>query len=360
MDWKRKVAMLGVTVAVAGATGHVMQRTTGPEHPAMILASSPAPARLPSEVREPRLASVDFEMLYEYALLDISEPAAERAVPSATPEPLELAAGPDSLPETLPDAIPPLQRLALSNIIEEPENEAVIDRAAVPHDACDASLMLAAAPGAMIDIAFDAPCHPMARIVIRHAGMAVTGLTSATGTFDLTLPALRVDADVTADVRGGPIVFADVAVPDFADYDRVVVQWQGADSFELHAYEFGASFGEFGHVWSQSPRGPDAADLAEGGFLTALGDRQVDWPLLAEVYSLPTGRIDRAGDVRLSVEAAVTPETCGREMLGEAIVVQGGQPPALIEITLPMPGCDVSDGFLVLNNLLPNLNIAGN
>jgi hypothetical protein len=126
----------------------------------------------------------------------------------------------------------------------------------------------------------------------------VTGRTSALGRLEMALPALAEEAQVTVALPGPATVSARVTVPDLPDYDRVAVQWQGADSFQLHAYEFGAAHGTAGHVSGADPADPQRATDGIGGFLTVLGDSSTDWPLLAEVYSFPAARLWARGRSR--------------------------------------------------------------
>jgi hypothetical protein len=358
MDRKRMIATLVVTAAMAVLTGHLMQNVTAPDHPARNLSIASITRQAPT-VSPARLAP---QPLPEIPPATVTPLAASVEMDPAAPE--LAAAFPDSLPETLPDPFPPISRMALASIIEDQADAAADTPGIISTESrgedCSAVLWLAPAPAAMIDIAFDAPCHPGARAVVRHGGLAITGLISPDGALDLSLPALSTEAEVTIAVRGGPTVRQSVAIPDAADYDRVAIQWMGEDSFELHAFEFGARFGDPGHVSAASPYGPNRALAAEGGFLTALGDDRVDLPLLAEIYTFPVAHSRRGGEIDFAIEAAITPQTCGREMLGESLEMRDGAPVVVNEVSLQMPGCEDPSGFLVLNNLLSGLTIAGN
>ncbi len=225
---------------------------------------------------------------------------------------------------------------------------------------CTPKLQVDAASGAMVRLALDAPCLPDTRIVVRHAGLAVTARTSALGTLEMELPAFAEQAVVTVALPGPATVSARVDVPELRDYDRVAVQWQGSDAFQLHAYEFGAAHGTPGHVSAAAPGGPERALGGIGGFLTVLGDSRTDWPLLAEVYSFPAGRLSGAGNVELVLEAAITAETCGRAMLGESLELRRGGRPVASDIDVIMPSCDAIGGYVMLKRLLGDVTLARN
>lgn len=148
-----------------------------------------------------------------------------------------------------------------------------------------------------------------------------------------------------------------VAVPAAAAYDRVALQWQGADAFALQAYEFGAEFGAPGHIHRDNPT--DAGGDVTGR-LTALGDPTVLWPLQTEVYTYPAAYRMADGGIRLETEAMITEHTCGREVSAETIVAKAGavQPVAVIGATLPP--CDGADGFIVLRHDLGGIRSAMN
>ena len=144
---------------------------------------------------------------------------------------------------------------------------------------------------------------------------------------------------------------AALEVPEAADFRRFGVQWQGEDAFQVNAYQNGASFGAAGHIYGVQPG--LAADA--GGFLQTLGDPAAPMPLLAEIYTYPA----RQTLVEMVVEAAVTPQTCGREMLGETIMAGAGQV-LLTELTVSMPDCSAVGDFLVLSNLALDVTLAAN
>lgn len=414
MNRKRTAILAVATVAVAGVAGHVMQRMAGPDHPGHDLAAVPhaTPERIAAQpAAQPTTAAVapqvaptpakpaaGSEDARLTAWTDPNDAPAGRAAGAAPqPAPTESAAVPPATdrdraaatfrpqpPMTEAPADPPAPsvgaladaeaargvdttrnlRMALASISELPDPDAPAHtaQAAEADDPCAPEIFLLPGPAATIDIAFDAACHPGAQAVVRHGGMAVSARLSPSGALDLTIPALSTAAAVVVDVRGGPAARGTVDVPDLDAFERVILQWQGDDLFQLHAYEAGAALGSDGHVWRDNPHAPLRAVLGEGGFLLELGSRDVDWPLLAQVYTAPARPTDTGPtqEVALHVEAALTPATCGREMLAEATLLQAGKPAERTEITLPLPECDTDTGFLVLKNLLQDLSIAGN
>lgn len=211
---------------------------------------------------------------------------------------------------------------------------------------CTPRLTALPAPGATIDLILLAPCIPDAAVVVRHAGLAVSARTSASGSLFLTLPAMEGAGAVEVRLPDGAA--AEAAVPvDLAGLRRIALQWQAPDAFQLHAFEGGADYGTPGHVWE------GRVEAAAGAFVR-LGDADVPQALLAEVYTFPPAG---GPPVRVTAEAEVTAQTCGRDMLGEGLSV-GPMGLERVEITLAMPACDAVGDFLVLNIPEPRPTLA--
>jgi hypothetical protein len=76
--------------------------------------------------------------------------------------------------------------------------------------------------------------------------------------------------------------------------------------------------------------------------------------MLAEVYTFPKSA---EVPVQVVIEATVTEATCNRDLLGETLASVAGKV-SVTDLTVAMPGCDAVGDYLVLNNLLPEMNIA--
>jgi hypothetical protein len=220
-------------------------------------------------------------------------------------------------------------------------------------DQCQPVLTLAARPGAMIDLLLMAPCNPQERVVLRHGPLAVSYRTNGAGALFASVPALATDAQVSIRLASGPSASAQVSLPEADAHSRFGVQWLGPQTFQVNAFEDGADYGEPGHISAAVPGQPGRTLLAETGFLTLLGDDQVDNPMLAEIYTFPAGR----NDTPIIVEAAVTDQTCGQEVLGEMLTFTGGET-RVSDVSVTLPGCDAVGQYLVLKNLVPDLKIA--
>jgi hypothetical protein len=312
MDRKRRLALICATIGIALGAGQIVQSGAGAK-PTVATAALMPTAITPVSAGPEKAAPVT---------------PAEKPLVVATPAPMPKAE--------------PVMTAALT----DPVMPAPVPMPEPVVDACAVTLDLIAAPNAMIGLTLVAPCAPQSRVVLRHAGLAITGKTSITGSLFMSLPALDAKGEVSATLKGAAAVKASIAMPELAALRRFGVQWQSEDAFQLHAFENGAVFGAPGHVSAAMPQMPKAGVAPTGGYLTLLGDTTVNLPMLAEVYTFPAG-----GMPEVVVEAAITAKTCGRELLGETLTSTGGAATSM-DLTLATPDCTAIGDILVLNNLV--------
>jgi hypothetical protein len=323
MKLVRKIAMVSATLSVAFGAGHLMQG-----------------GGLPGLSKPPRVSASENppkSIVPLAAGLGNTEVATLPIIPAEPPLPLpDIALEPTPVVEPAPPPSQPLEALS-----GDTTN-------------CPVELDVFAAEDGMIEVSLMAPCRANERVVMRHGGLAVTMRTSLIGSSFVLLPGMDISGEVSLRFSDGVEVSAAAALPDLDNYRRFAVQWTNADSFELNAFEGGATYGQAGHVSAADPSRRIPGVPSRGGFLTILGDDSVDLPMLAEVYTYSN---DPDLSVDLTVEANVTEATCGRDLLGELLLSERG---AVIktDLTVAAPACDAIGDVLVLNNPLADLKLA--
>ncbi|MEE9427676.1 MAG: hypothetical protein V3V25_05945 [Paracoccaceae bacterium] len=225
---------------------------------------------------------------------------------------------------------------------------------------CELQLTALPESGALVHLQLKAPCHQSQRILISHSGLEFADATNSDGTYSVNVPAMNEYSPFTISFSDGQSVDAKTLTLTLNGYERIAISWDGKPALHIHAMEYGAGFGETGHVWAQAARDPSVGVNAEGGFLVQLGNPDVPNPKLAEVYSFPFDRIADAGSVELLVEAEVTSQTCNTEIAGKSLQLTGAGDLTTKEIALTLPQCGGENGYLVLNNLFQDLKIAQN
>lgn len=223
---------------------------------------------------------------------------------------------------------------------------------------CEIKLTATPASHATILTELDAPCRPNAIVTFDHEGMSFRLMTDERGQVRVSIPALQAEALVIAAFDDGKGAAAMTGVQDLIMYDRAVLQWQGETDLQLHAREFGAAYGEPGHIWAATMTDPLTSDTGMGGMFTRLGNADLPQSLMAEVYTYPSAMTARDGDISLSVEAEVTARNCGREISAQTIQIRPMLDISKEVMSLTLPECDAMGEFLVLKNMLEDLTLA--
>ncbi|MBE1284515.1 MAG: hypothetical protein GJ676_14475 [Rhodobacteraceae bacterium] len=319
---KRLVMMIGGTATCALGIGFIMQNTVTPSRYVTKPETAQTQIQFQSEARSQTVSSI------------------------ADDAPLQI----DQITLTS----------AQSGLGESETSEEVRDLPETPKDpdtprlGCDQHIVAVPVNDAQVQLHVQAPCQANERVTVHHSGMMFTTSTDENGTMTAVIPALAERAVFIVDFATGKDLVATTLVPDLHAHDRVVVQWSGKAGFEIHAREFGASYGETGHVWS----GMDQASNRTGSSVVRLGEPRGLNPSMAEIYSFPRAGIGSSGSIQLSVEAEVTLENCGRDVSAQSLELRDGQPLRTRDMTLSVPNCAATGDFLVLNNLLDDLKIA--
>ena len=203
-----------------------------------------------------------------------------------------------------------------------------------------ATLSVGAAPGAMLDVALTVPCNAGETVALRHGEMEIMVLTDAEGGAKLHVPALAADGAISVTLASGRVLNGIAAVGDLDEVSRVALVWQGHAAFSLHAYEAGAEFGGKGHLSAATATDFSAETDSALGMLGYAAPGQ---PAFAQVYSSKGATTE----TRFEIAAAVDAATCGREVAGQVIRLQGGVRD-ISAITLAMPGCDAIGDSVVM------------
>lgn len=331
---RRRILMAAGTVTCALATGYLMQQDSPYRNPN--IATNPAIASVQPAVTEQitDARAMPDDMVLEN-VQDITLTSALPDIPA---------------PRRLPDA-PFESANPKRNLLDGAVLPATPQDPEVPQLGCAITATTTVAPMASVALSVDAPCYGNQRVSVHHSGLIFTEVTNEDGQLNVTIPALSENAVFVVAFGNGKGAVAMTQVSGLDQIDRVAVQWADRAGLQIHAREFGAGYGEDGHVWS------DATQAGQGTF-TQLGRTNTFEPHLAEVYSFPRSTARQAGTVALSIETEVTTANCGREISAQSLERRDGAPLRTRDLTLSIPGCDAAGDFLVLNNLVEDLKIA--
>lgn len=230
--------------------------------------------------------------------------------------------------------------------------------AEINSEACPVSVAGTPEDAAIVSLRISAPCHAGSPLILHHQGLRVSARADAQGAVTLDVPALAPTAVFVAAFPDGASAVGTVRVPDTGRYDRAVLQWRGVADVMLSAYEFGAGFGEAGHIYRGNTADAARAITGEGGVLMRLGDAAADEsPHMAEVYTFPSGQHDR-GDIALVAEAGITAGNCGAKLAAQSIQIRPDGTTEAQDMTLRVPGCEAAGDFLYLQGMFEDLKLA--
>jgi len=188
---------------------------------------------------------------------------------------------------------------------------------------CEISLTALPQSGATVRLHLDAPCYVRQRITVSHAGLEFADVTGTDGSFSMDFPALNEFAPFVVSFVDGASAEAKTLKLSPADYVRIAVSWAGAPVLRIHAMEYGARFGDTGYVWAKAANN---ATRVGGGFWVQLGNPNIPSPKLAEIYTFNTGEAAKDGSIEFRVKAAVTAQTCARDINGRSFQLAGDGP----------------------------------
>lgn len=269
------------------------------------------------------------------------------------------AAATGGIPHLPPEApaAPGLVQLAQGNAAAGRATDQDLSPFGLP---CGLSVSATPMEGARVALDIMDPCQAHSRVVIEHSGLNLTGQTDVMGLLTMDIPVFEAPAFFTVRMPDGSSDSALAIIPDLQDYYRVGVQWNEDRQLELHAMEYGATYGEPGHIWLDNPGNVDRAVAGEGGYVVQVGTAEVESPMLAQIYSFPRAALEDAGTVRMSIEVPITETNCGQDTLARTLELEEDGTTAVIELTFTLPGCDAVGDYLVLQNLLQDLRVASN
>ena len=350
MQLIRKLALGVATLSVALGAGHLVQSDSAPRADRVTASGLLAPAPGEAAATPKSIVPLAATAPAPRALRTSGEPpwalAVEKAAftpPGAASLPADTAQLPPLLPPAAlpPAALPPETSLAAVAADKQPP---VALSAAATDEVCAPDLSVWPQTGAMLAVALILPCDPDAAVVLRHGGLALSARTGADGVLRISLPAMEDTGRVAVTLPDGEVL-VQTSPLRLTGLRRVAVQWMDRDALALQVFEDGAAFGTPGHVSATQPRG--------AGEIVRLGRSDADLPMMSEVYTWPAEPVS----VTVTVEAAVTPATCGREILGQFLDSRDGRVTAT-DLTLAMPDCKATGDVLVLTDLVADTTLA--
>ncbi len=206
---------------------------------------------------------------------------------------------------------------------------------------CEPQLELHETPAGLLQVSLDAPCHARTPLTLRFNQLIATDVTDARGRWGQRLPALSPDATISLSI-GDETVAGRLQHELAGDEQHVILAWTGTQTFRIHVDD---------HLDAGS-----APHAGEAGRLFRVGNGS---GAAFEIMSFASGTDGSSAVVRLSVDADITRENCGRT--ATTLAYQTGYLGTLrpTEIAYTMPDCDRVGEVVRLQNLFRDLRLAG-
>jgi hypothetical protein len=229
--------------------------------------------------------------------------------------------------------------------------------------------------GGRTRIALDSPCRAQELVIFTYAGTVFIQSLDEVGRAAFLLDCFAGDSEpVTIRFEDRTtIVRHPIVDDDMRDFSKVAIVWSSTVDLDLHAFEYSATFGSPGHVWSGRPGSLEEAsaqaqaDDRGHGFMSKVGaGGEIGMNL--EVYTFVHRRGQHGGFVKLAVDyksRGNRPEGrfCGAgdlaEMPFKAYVLERGRPYRQLDLAFaPVPcGEEIGRGARFNARLIPDLVI---
>jgi hypothetical protein len=245
-----------------------------------------------------------------------------------------------------------------------------------PATACPAPRVeLAPVRGGQTHIAVDTACRAQQMVIFTYAGAVFIQTLDASGRVALVLDCFAGDREAVT-IRfedQTTVVRQPIVGEDMSDLSKVAIVWTSTVDLDLHAFEYSATFGGPGHVWSGQPRSLQEASAGarrEGrgqGFMSTAGaGGEVGMNL--EVYTFMHQRGQAPGFIKLAVDYAsrgTRPEGrfCGSgdlaEMRFKAYILERGAPVRKLDLAFSAVPCgvEINPGARFNVRVIPDLLI---
>lgn len=212
--------------------------------------------------------------------------------------------------------------------------------------------------GARVELKVVAPCHPDVVATIKHAGLTFKERLDAQGILELKVPAFAEYARFDIALADGTTSVVGAYVAGLSSLERVGIAWEGENDTFLHALQNGAALGSEGHIWRLNPASFAQARMSGGGYMSMLGNPELDDAALVQVYTLPMRARARAQIVELQIETLRGDTACGQEMAMRIAHHRVKSGAAQSEVSVTLPACGSEQDSLVLKNTVKDMKVA--
>ena len=221
----------------------------------------------------------------------------------------------------------------------------------------DCSLSLSAKPlrGARIQLDVKAPCHRNNVITIAHAGLRFNEIVDDKGEITITIPVLSDPAKIEVSFADGASKSISTPVKDLSSLQRTGIAWSGRVNLQLNADEQAFNSSHNKQITKLNTRSYKRSYLQGGGYLTMLGNSDVENGKFVQIYSVEN---PNAVFIDFMVVLENPNQLCGTGFSISAVRYAANLGTQITSKNVSVKNCSADNQSIVLKNILRSLIVA--
>jgi len=220
---------------------------------------------------------------------------------------------------------------------------------------CSLGLSAKSLRGARIQLDVKAPCHKSKVITITHAGLRFSEIVDNKGEITITIPVLSDPANIKVSFADGASKSISTPVKGLSSLQRTGIAWSGQANLQLNANEqfFDSSHNK--QLTKLNARSYKKSYLQGGGYLTVLGNNDVENGKFVQIYSVES---PNAAFVDFKVVLANPSHLCGTGFSINTVRYAANLGTQITSKNVSVKNCSADKQSIVLKNILRNLIVA--
>jgi len=221
--------------------------------------------------------------------------------------------------------------------------------------ACGLTLTAKPLRGARIVLDIVAPCHTNKVVTISHAGLRFTEITDNAGRIHMIIPVLYDPANINVSFADGLAKSISVRAKDISSLQRTLIAWEGPVNLHLQVSETSYDATQNRKITTLNPRSYRQAYIKGGGYLTTLGNPDLENGKFIQVYSIEN---QGAAFVDFSIVLGNPSRQCG---MGYSIDTMRYNPEYGVQsgrMKASVKNCSAKNQTIVLKNMLRSMIVA--
>jgi hypothetical protein len=221
----------------------------------------------------------------------------------------------------------------------------------------DCSINLTAKPlrGARIKLELVAPCHKNKVATITHVSLRFNEIVDDSGMITIIIPVLSDPANIEVSFADGISKSISTPVKDLSSAQRTVIAWSGNIDLQLHVDENAFDVSQSKEITTLSARSYKESYLQGGGYLTTLGNADVENGKFIQIYST-----DNPNEMFVDFTVVINSPNnwCGAKFLIKTVRYTVDLGPQFASKNVSVRNCSAKNESIVLKNMLRNLIVA--